>query len=123
MKKLSVFLFALLFLSIYPSCRYKGNTDISYSESAHGSSMKAYFPGNKMRSVENYLDDRIGRESNMSFVNAQIDGTLSLADHTTFYIEKAPGTPKIKLDKDKNSYQSFHEIKSMCEGIKKVLTD
>jgi hypothetical protein len=124
MKRLPALLFALFFVSIGISCRdNNGNTDISYSESAHSYSMKAHFPGNKMRNVENYMDARIGKESNMSFVNAQIDGTLSLDDHTIFYIEKSPGTLKIKLDKDKNSDESYQEIKSMCEGIKKVLTD
>ena len=83
--------------------------------------MKAYFSNNKMREVEEYMDNKIGRTSNMSFANARIDGTLALDDHTTFYIKKSAGRLEIKLDKNKNSDHSYQEIKSMCEGIKKVL--
>jgi hypothetical protein len=75
-----------------------------------------------MRNVEEYMDNRIGRRSNMSFVNSRIDGTLALDDHTTFYIKKYPGRLEIKLDKDKNSYEAYQGIKSMCDGIKKLLT-
>ena len=38
------------------------------------------------------------------------------------YIKKYPGRIEIKLDKDENSYEAYHRIKSMCEGMKKVLT-
>lgn len=124
MKKWATLLTALFVISLCISCsNNNGNTHIRYSESEHSYSMKAYFPENKMRNIEKYLDDRIGNGSNMSFVNAQIDGNLSLDDHTRFYIKKSPGILKIKLDKDENSDESYREIKSMCEGIKKVLTD
>ena len=76
-----------------------------------------------MRKVEEFMDHKIGRTSNMSFVNARIDGTLALDDHTTFYIKKCRGRLEIKLDKNKNSGGSYEEIKSMCEGIKKALSD
>lgn len=116
-------LLALFFITAIVSCRVNsGHTDISYSESADSYSMKAYFPDNKMRTVENYMDDRIGKKSNMSFVNTEIDGTVGLDDHATFYMKKSDGTLKITLDKNKNSDENIREIKSMCEGIKKVLT-
>lgn len=99
------------------------DTSISYSENHKYYSMNAYFSNNKMRAVEEYLDNKIGRTSNMSFMNARIDGTLALDDHTTFYIKKSAGTLKIKLDKDKNSDHSYQEIKSMCQGIKSILTE
>ncbi len=76
-----------------------------------------------MRDVEHYMDRMIGRRSNMTFVNARIDGTLGLEDHTTFYIKKYPGHIKIKLDKDENSYESYETVREMCEGIKEVLID
>ena len=47
--------------------------------------------------------------------------TLLLNDHTTFYIKKYRGHIEIKLYKDENSYEEYHGIKSMCQGIKKVL--
>jgi hypothetical protein len=84
--------------------------------------MNAYFPKNKTRDVDEYMDDRIGRRSKMSFVNSRIDGTIALDDHTKFYIKKSPGVLEIKLDKDENSDEAYHEIKLMCQGIKKILT-
>ena len=83
--------------------------------------MKADFPESRSREVDEYMDDKIGSASNMSFTNTRIDGTLALDDHTTFYIKKAPGTLRVSLDKDKNTKRSYLEIKSMCDGIKKVL--
>ena len=71
--------------------------------------------------LEGYMTDKIGRTSNMSFANTRIKGQLSLDDGTTFYIEKHPGYIEIKLDKAKNSYESYRRIKQMCEGIKKVI--
>ena len=67
------------------------------------------------------MDTRIGTGSNMSFVNTRIDGQLALDDHTTFYIKKYAGFIQIKLDKDENSDEAYQKIKSMCEGIEKVL--
>jgi len=98
------------------------NIDISYTNSDQYYSMKAYFSKKKMRDVEEYLDRRIGSRSNMSFRNTRMDGTVSLDDDTKFYIKKAPGVLKIKLDKDENSNEAYHRIKDMCEGIKSVVT-
>ena len=57
----------------------------------------------------------------MSFVNSRIDGTIALDDHTTFYIKKYPGKLEIKLNKDENSDEAYERVKSMCNGIKKLL--
>ena len=85
--------------------------------------MKADFPENRMREVDDYMDNKIGNASNMSFTNTRIDGTLALDNHTTFYIKKSDGFLNITLDKDKNSEDSYRQIKSMCEGIKKLLVN
>jgi len=122
MKKLPALFFAMACM-IFLSCRrHNGNIDISYKESVHYYSMKAYFSKSKTRDVEKYMDDRIGSGSNMSFVNTRIDGQLALDDHTTFYIKKYPGLVEIKLDKDENSAEAYRRVKSMCEGIKTVVT-
>jgi hypothetical protein len=88
MKKL--FLFYALAGATVISCRHFDNahTNITYRESGHYYSMKAHFSKIKTREVEEYMDDRIGTRSNMSFVNTRIDGQLGLDDHTTFYIRK-----------------------------------
>jgi hypothetical protein len=122
MKKQTL-LFYLLMLVESTSCRWHhhGYTDISYNESGHYYSMKAYFNKNKTRKVESYMDERIGDRSNMSFVNTRIDGQIALDDHTTFYIKKYPGFLEIKLDKDQNSYPSYQRIRTMCQGIKDII--
>jgi hypothetical protein len=99
-----------------------GNTSLNFKDSDHYYSMNAHFNKNKTRALEEYMDRRIGRRSNMSFRNSQIDGTLGLDDHTTFYIKKYPGHIMIKVDKNKNSDEGYDRIRSMCEGMKVVLT-
>jgi hypothetical protein len=83
--------------------------------------MDAWFNENRTKAVEEYMNDKIGRQSDMSFVNTRMDGRIGLDDHTTFFIKKFPGHLKIKLDKRKNSQESYREIKSLCEGIKDVV--
>lgn len=98
-----------------------GNISISYNDSEQYYSMNAHFSKSKTREVEQYMDRMIGRGNNISFVNTQSDATFTLDDHSTFYMRKAPGHIKIKLDKYKNSEEAYQRIRSMCEGFKKVL--
>ena len=102
---------------------HNGDISLNFNESDHYYSMKAYFSKNRTREVERYMDSRIGKRSNMSFVNSKLDGRLALDDHTTFYIKKSPGLLKIKLDKAENSEEAYERIRSMCEGLKKVLAN
>jgi hypothetical protein len=85
--------------------------------------MYAHYDENRTRNVDEFMDDKIGRRSNMSFVNSRIDGGLALDGHTTVYIKKYPGYLEIKLDKDENSDEAYHRIKAMCEGIKRVVAE
>jgi hypothetical protein len=124
MKKLPVlFLYAIMCIFIPCSCVHndKGHSSFSVSESDYDYSMTADFSKSKTRTVEEFMDYRIGRKSNMSFVNTRIDGRLALDDHTTFYIRKYPGFVKIKVDKEQNTTEGYQQIKAMCEGIKKLL--
>lgn len=122
MKKQTFLFYALMFVG-FTACRWYdgGNTNISYNEWSHYYSMKAHFNKNKMTEVEHYMDERIGGQSNMSFVNTRVDGQIALDDHTVFYIKKYPGFLEIKLDKGKNSFESYQRVRAMCEGIKEVL--
>ncbi len=124
MKKLfALLLCAFAGMTLASSCMHNDHdTSISYKEAEGYYSMRAYFSKSKTRKVERYMDDQVGRRSHMSFINSQIDGTIALDDDTKFYIKKYPGYLEIKLDKDANSHESYDEIKSMCQGIKKVLT-
>lgn len=95
--------------------------NIEYTESKHYYSMDAWFHEYQTRDVEEFMDDKIGRRSNVSFVDTRMDGRVALDNRTTFFIKKVPGHIKIELDKRKNSAESYKEIKTMCEGIKEVL--
>lgn len=122
MKKITFLFFAFVCTIVVSSCMHKNvKGSIKYNETKHTFSMKAYFPESKTREVEEYMNHTIGTNSNMSFINAIIDGNLALDDHTTFYIKKSPDTLYITLDKDRNSDKSYQEIKSMCLGLKNVL--
>ena len=123
MKKFAAFLVAVVLITLSSCWHNNHDISISYKEAEDYYSMKAYFNRSSTRRVERYMDDRIGRRSHMSFVNSRIDGTIGLDDHTKFYIKKYPGYLEIKLDKYQNSPESYEEIKSMCQGIKKVLAD
>ena len=113
----------LLMVCLCISCSRSnnGNVDIHISESGHYYKMLAHFNTGKTTDVDEFMDGKIGSKSNMSFVNSRIDGKLALDDHTTFYIKKYPGYLQIKLDKEENSREAYERIKSMCEGIKKVI--
>ncbi|MEO7800962.1 MAG: hypothetical protein ABIR81_03125 [Ginsengibacter sp.] len=120
MRKLAIALGIIILLNT--SCNNSNNNiNITYSEDDQYYSMIANFAKNKTRSVEKYMDYKLGHSSNMSFTNASIDGRIALDDHTNFYIKKIPGHIKIKLDKNENSPEAYNRVKAMCLGIKKVV--
>lgn len=123
MKKFSAFFFYTIIVMTGISCMHNDHDiSITYSDSDNSYSMKAYFNKNSTRDVEKYMDYKIGKRSKMSFVNSRIDGTIALDDRTKFYIKKLPGILEIRLDKDENTYESYEQIRSMCQGIKNVVT-
>jgi hypothetical protein len=111
----------MLYFSVSCTQFNNHNIDIHISESQHNYKFMAHYDKIRTRSVEQYLDAKIGKNSNMSFVNTHIDGNLTLDDHTTFYIRKYPGYLEIKLDKKENSITSYHEVKDLGEGLKEVM--
>jgi hypothetical protein len=113
--------FFILVCSICMACRHHGNTSITVRDSRNHYSMNAWFNENRMRDVEEYLDDKIGRRNDISFVRTRMDTRLILDDHTTFFIKKSSGYVEIKLDQDENSFNSYKRIKSMCDGITEVV--
>ena len=123
MKKNSwAFICNLLMVCFCLSCSHSDhNVNIQISESHHYYKMLARFNSGKTTDVDEFMDHKIGRRSNMSFVHSRIDGKIALDDHTIFYIKKYPGYLQIKLDKEENSAEACQRIKSMCEGIKTVI--
>ncbi len=119
MKRLSFLLLAGVL--VFTSCRWSDhNIAIHYNDSKRYYSMEADFNKNRTRAVEEYMDEKLGSVTNMSFVNTRLNGKIALGDNTNFYIEKYPGYMRIKLDKEKNSYSSYERVRSMCEGLKKI---
>ncbi len=121
MKKLIIVMCAFACISVI-SCRHnERDINITYNESDQYYSMIAHFGKSKTRGVEKYMDHKLGKKSNISFMNAQIDGNVTLDDDTRFYLKKQPGLIKIKLDKTSNSDEAYVRVKAMCQGIKKVV--
>ena len=121
MKGRVITFFVLLSCGFVSCWHHRGDVSIQYKESDAYYSMDAWFHENRTIDVEEYMDDKIGEQSNMSFANTRMDGRIGLDDHTTFFIKKIPGHLRIELDKRINSTHSYREIKSLCEGIKEVL--
>ena len=120
MKKENIVLFVLV-CCIFIACRHHGHTSITVREWHNHYSMSAWFNESRTRDVEEYLDDKIGRRNDISFVHTRMDARLILDDHTTFFIKKSPGYVEIKLNKDENSFDNYQRIKLMCDGIKEVV--
>jgi hypothetical protein len=91
-------------------------------DAGHYFYMDADFHKSKTRQVEHYINRELGRKSHFSFFNTNTNATLTLADDTKFYMRKEPGYIMIKLDKDENSPAAYYRIKSMCEGMKDIIT-
>ena len=121
MKQLAILIFVGASV-LFTSCRHHGDIDITMKDAGHYFYMDADFHHSKTRQVENYMKREIGKESNFSFTNSQTNATVTLADDTRFYMRKEPGHIVIKLNKDENSPAAYYRIKSMCEGIKEVIT-
>ncbi len=67
-----------------------GNVSLTYSENETYYFMEAHFDKKQNRNVEEYMNEEVGKRSNMSFTNTRIDATVTLDDHTIFYIKKTP---------------------------------
>jgi hypothetical protein len=121
MKKLAILLYVLLPVTTIISCGFpEGSISIKHSQYDHYYEMTAKFNPDKTTKVDSYLDKELP-SVNMSFVNTEMDGDITLDNRTTFYIKKSPGYLNIKFDKDKNSYEAFTKIKSVLEGINDVV--
>ena len=120
MKKIPVLCCALIICTIITSCRFHNNVNITYNENGNYYKMKASFSRSKTAAVERYMDNMLA-SGDMSFRHTRIDGDITLDDQSTFFIRKRAGYLYIKLDKNKNSDEAYYKVKSMCEGIKRVL--
>ena len=121
MKKLAILLGVLLPGIVIISCGFPdGSISIKHSQHDHYYEMTAKFNPEKTTRVDKYLDRELS-SGDMSFINTQMDGEITLDNKTIFYIKKSPGYLNIKFDKEKNSEEAFYKIKAVCEGINDVV--
>ncbi len=121
MKKL-ILLFCALQCIFLCACRHSdSHTSIQYTDNDNAYSMNAWFSKSKTKKAERYMNEKIGRETNVSFFNKKMDVVLTLDDGSKFYLKKKPGHIVIKMNKDETSEQAYHSIKTMCKGMKDVV--
>ena len=113
--------YSLFLLCLCISCRNKGRISLAVSESDHYYKIVAAYPEQNTASVERYMSQKLGKESDVSFVNMYIDAEITLNDGTKFYMKNAPGNMELQLDKTKNTYAAYQKIKAFGEGLKPVL--
>jgi hypothetical protein len=83
--------------------------------------MNAWFGKSKTWKADRYMNERIGRETNISFFNKKMDVVVTLDDGSKFYMKKNPGHIVIEMNKDETSEKAWHAIKTMCKGMKDVI--
>jgi hypothetical protein len=121
MKKLIKLLCALQCCFII-SCRDNDkNISFHYTDSNGIYSMDARFSKNKTKKAERYMNEMIGRQNNVSFLNTESDAVFTLDDGSKFYMQKSSGHIKIRMNKDETSDLNYHAMKQMCEGMKDVV--
>ncbi len=96
----------------------RDNINISVKESTDEYKFSAEFNEKRSKKVQQFMDDFLDQNT---FRNAELDADITLDDGTKFYIELHPGEIKIKLNKRKNSLESYQKIKKMGEEIKQIL--
>ncbi len=119
MKQLPFLMFVVV---LFSACHHHPDIDISYKDADHYFYMDADFHHSKTRRVEHYMNRELGGKNKFSFVNTRTNATITLDDDTKFFLRKEPGHVFIRLNKDENSPAAYYRIRSMCEGMKEVLT-
>ncbi|MVM31467.1 hypothetical protein GO755_15585 [Spirosoma sp. HMF4905] len=109
----------LLFIIALLACCDGDDRKISVTDSDDTYEFFAKFDKHETERVQNFINTQVAPSS---FSGDHVDVTTTLDDHTKFKLEESPGKVRIELDKGDNSDASYRRIKSMCEGIKKILT-
>ncbi|MDN3656202.1 hypothetical protein QWZ08_11225 [Ferruginibacter paludis] len=121
MKKLIMVFFAFQCIVLTSCWHNHKNISFSYTSNDDSYSMDAWFSRNKTSIAEQYMNEKIGKENNISFVNTLTDAEFTLNDGSKFYMQKSPGHILIKMNKLDNSYEHYHKIQEMCKGMKDVV--
>lgn len=111
---------AMILLSICVSCSNSKDVKISVTDSDDTYEFFAKFDRKKSRPIQDYINAKIAPSS--IYTDDDVEITTTLDDKTQFELEESPGKVRIKLDKEDNSVASYHRVKNMCEGIKKIIS-
>lgn len=114
-------LFLLSLLALTLSCNRGGddNLRIKVVDSDDTFEYSATFDPGRSPAVERFINSRIAPTHITS--NGDMGVTTVLDDKTIFDYEASPGKLLITLDKDRNSKTGYYRIKSMCEGLSRVI--
>lgn len=110
----------VLLISMLLSCSDGKNRKISVTDSANTYEFLAKFEKEKTKRVQDFINTQVAPSS---FSGDHVNITTTLDDKTKFKLEERAGRVRIELDKEANSDASYHRIKTMCEGIEKVLDE
>lgn len=101
------------------ACSDGHDTNISVTDSDDTYEFSAKFDKHKTKRVQDFINAKMAPAT--SATGNHVDITTKLADNTQFKLEESPGKVRIEFDKEANSEASYHRVKYMCEGIKKVI--
>ncbi|GAB4043639.1 hypothetical protein [Spirosoma jeollabukense] len=110
----------LLLISALLACSDGNNRKISVTDSPNTYEFLAKFEKEKTKRVQDFINTQVAPSS---FSGDHVDITTTLDDKTRFKLEERAGRIRIELDKEANSDASYQRIKTMCEGIEKVLDE
>lgn len=122
-KQFILVVLGLMIVSALSSCFHNHDISISISDDEDEYEMEAVYQRNQTRAIRAYLNEHLLSNNAVSFKSKAMDEEITLDDHTTFYINSYPGELTIKIDKTKNSEESFERVRQACEEIKEILAD
>ncbi len=117
---------SLFLLSCFSSCirwHHHHDTSVTISDSEDEYELSASFDEHKTRKIQRLLDRELNIDLGTSGRRTHVDATITLNDHTTFYMRALPGELRINFDKSENSEDSWIKIQGVCEEIKEALED
>ena len=113
--------YAALFLTVFLSCSGGEDLKISVTDSDNEYEFFAKYDEAKTKRVQDFINAKMAPGTNVE--GDDVDISTKLDDNTQFELEEYTGKVRIKLDKDANSEASYHRVKAMCEGVKRIIQE
>ncbi|WP_461094307.1 hypothetical protein [Spirosoma gilvum] len=113
--------YGLFLVGILSACSGDGDLTISVTDSYDEYEFFAKYDKAKSQRVQDFINAKMAPATSVK--GDHIDISTKLDDNTEFKLEEYEGKLRIKLDKEANSEASYHRIKSMCEGVKRIIQD